>query len=320
MIKDVPVYFPFTFLEPERVEKLHELMGKFKAYRVFEKNVSDEIAEYEENGKIICQLFRLSSENSVKIAHKFLDWSKSRDSLDLKTVAAFFNYMEDSNESVDIIGSMDAVDKDCAETSAFNEILLRQEITLFLIQLLDRQEYEINSAFRRISQNHKRLFIESEKLNPDILDSGSSNLSGFRLDNMSSRIVSWLAAFFFLSEQSKIIFTDEKEAFLVFIDFFKNDEIMLYKANTKKSGLPCSELIHLASSFMDNKSLDSDFFEVLENGKQVVEESGDLFFAVSDDASFNKTMARVIGLKSESMSECALLSSDCKKIMICFVI
>jgi len=320
MIKNVPVYFPFTFLEPERVKKLHDLVGLFRTYRVFEKKVSDEIAADEEDGKIICQLFRMSSENSVKIAHNFLNWSKSIDSLDLKAVAAFFNYMKDSNESVDIIGSMAVVDKDCEESSEFNELLLRQEITLFLIQLLDRQEYEINSAFRKISQNHKRLFMGPEKSNIDLGDSASSNLYGFRLDNMSSRIISWLSAFFFLSDQSEVIFTDEKESFMVFTDFFKNNEIKLFKASTKKSGLSFSELIQLVSSSLDNKSLDSGPFEVLENGKQIFEESGDLFFAVPDDVGFNKTMAMAVGIKPGAISKYSLLSDDCKKLVICFVV
>jgi len=317
---DLPVYFPFTFLEPERVARLYDLVGTFRVYRIFEKKVSDEISDYASDGKIICDLFRLSSDNSVKIAHRFLDWSKNTESLDLKTVAAFFNYMDASNESVDIIGSMESIDNDSSVASLFNDDLLKHEITLFFIQLLDRQEYEINGAFRRISQTHKRLFMEPEKLNIDMPSQAPSDLSAYRLSNMNSRVVSWLAAFFFLSEQTKIIFTDEKEAFMVFMELLNSHDVKLYRANVEKSGLCRSELMSIMYSAIKEEKYDSELLEVLENGKQVIEKPGDLFFAVPDRTSFVKTIAGVLGVRSESMIEYSLLSRSCISMVFCLVI
>lgn len=319
MITDVPVYFPFTFMEPERVAKLFSFMGQFKAYRVFERNVSDEISKLEADGKIICELFRLSSDKSVKIAHGFLDWSKNMESIDLKAVAAFFNHIDPLNESVDIMGSMDSIDKDPENHQSFDELLLRQEITLFLIQLLDRQEYDINSALRRISQNHKRLLIDPEKKNNDFEDNSSFDLSGFRLDNMKSRVVSWLAAFFFLSDQSRMIFTDEKDAFIAFSEFFKSDEIKFYKAKNGKDGFAKSDLLKLAWPVSENFKFDPDFFELLENGEQIVENPGDLFFAASDPSDFRKALAGALGLRFDAFTGCSLLSDNCIFPVVCFV-
>ena len=98
MSNELPIYFPFTFIEPERIERIFSAIGKFRIYRVFEKNVPEELNCYSGGDKIVFDVFKPSSDKSVKTAHSFLSWANSRTSLDIKAVSAFFKQLDDDND------------------------------------------------------------------------------------------------------------------------------------------------------------------------------------------------------------------------------
>lgn len=310
-----PVYFPYTFIEPERVDRLHAMAGRFISFRVFEKNVSEEVAMKEEDGKILTELFRLSSENAVKTARRFLDWSAGRDQLDLKALSAFFDYVGHDDDSDDIIKNiMDQGDETFDEPD-LTIFLLRHEIALFLFQLKDRQNYEIVSALSRISESHRKLFFELDAEGGEVPEGAMPVRGDFRLDNMEARISSWFVTFLFLSDAPRLIFTDEKEAFLGFLELFRDDEIRVFRAGNTKDVSRAENFRKIASFFSDNRDLNPALCGCIETGKPVLIEDGELFFAVPGNTGIKRAVSRILGLKPEN----SMLSGSYGRLTICMV-
>lgn len=315
MNREDPVYFPFTFLEPERVERLYALAGKFISFRVFEKSVSEEVIKKEGDGKILTELFRLSSENAVKIARRFLEWSAGRDQLDLKALSAFFNYVGQDDDSGDIIKNIMDQGDETFEEPDLNRLLLRHEIALFLFQLKDRQDYEIVSALSRISESHRKLFFELDAEGGEVPEPGMPVRSDFRLANMEARISSWFVSFLFLSDAPRLIFTDEKEAFLGFLELFRDDEIRVFRAGNTKDVSRAENFRKITSFLCDARDLNPALCGCIETGKPVFIEDGELFFAVPGNAGIKRAVSRILGLKPEN----SMLSGSYGRLTICMV-
>lgn len=319
MSEAIPVYFPFTFLEPCKVERIYGLVGRFRSYRAFEKKVSEEVESKEVEGKVFPDIFRVSSPDALKIARRFLDWSSERGSLDLKALSAFFRYIKEDDESENIISSImnDGDNKD-DEADALQP-LLKHEITLFLLQLQDRQEYEINSALDRISQGHKKLFQRLDTGNVSEAEELMPVRDDFRLKNMETRISSWLAAFFFLSGSERTIFTDEKEAFLSFLELFRDDEIRIFRANKSEDCLSSKEFVRIASDFSYDSNFAHDHHGYVETGKPSFIEDGDMFFAAPGLLGINRVVAGILGLKGALEAEKYMLSASYGQLSVCMV-
>lgn len=315
----LPVYFPFTFIEPERVDRLYNLVGKFRTFRVFEQK--DIVCDEESGNKTVFDLFRQSSENSTEIALRFLAWSKGLESLDIKAVSAFFNFVDPySDDPENIIDSVIEYGVETRHKKTLSGILLRHEITLFFLQLSDRQEYEISRAFKRIADGHRKLF---EDLDAEAGISNDISIrmdSGFRLKNMNFRLRSWLFAFFYLSERDKIIFTDEKDAFFDFFEYCseKNtSELKIYRAekNPEKNAYDLPEIFSFISSDPDSSSayIPGTVFSGIVN-------DGDCLFFFTGIDDLKKKILAIPGLKTDIGNEHKASSIRGENLAVCLVL
>lgn len=315
----LPVYFPFTFIEPQRVDRLYNLVGEFRIFRVFEQN--DIVCDEESGKKTVFDLFRQSSENSTEIALRFLAWSKGLESLDIKAVSAFFNYIDPySDDPENIINSVIEYGVETRRKESLYEILLRHEITLFFLQLSDGQEYEINRAFKRIADGHRKLF-DNLDAEAGISNDISINIdSGFRLKNMNFRLRSWLTAFFYLSEPDKIIFTDEKDAFFDLFEYCSeknSSELKIYRAekNPEKNAYDLPEMFSFISSDFDSSSgyIPGTVFSGIVN-------TGDCLFFLTEIEGLKKKILAIPGLKTDIGNEYQASSIREENLAVCLVL
>ncbi len=196
---ELPIIFPFTYLDGTTLELIHKALGQFEILQLSPGLVPGPVAKAGKQGKVVLRFQQKADPDRLeKLLEDYLNWA-GMFGRDGRNMALFYQQtrglppLVDDNAPSRIRSQVKQMTRDQSPETSGQDPLIQACLTLAMAQDYDQQQQEITGRLAAITNMEKELYA-SLKGEDDITLSGSQVLE-VREDQgavkTSARLVAW---------------------------------------------------------------------------------------------------------------------------------